>query len=736
MPDLNTALAIWKGGNPEKALAEALAAHANGAPPLELDLLNLIAELYQTLKNPAAAADYLRRATAIVPNDAAAYRRLANAEFAAGSSAASIASYRRSLELEPRNVRAHNNLGQVLERSGDRTGAAACYRAALALDETYAIAHHNLGNLLAASGQTHDALERYRRAVALRPEFVEAWHNCAKIWMSMKYAAEALSSIDRALSLRPAFAEGWYLRAEVLAQLERSEEAQTSCRRAISLRPDFHEAVYALANLRRGAGDCRGAVAGFREALRINPDYAAARIAAALAEIPALPWSAAEIDLSRAAVRAALAELDGELEIHACEDAPALVGAVQPFYLAYQDRDNRELLEQHGRLCSNSMVKWQLREGLDSAGSPRKARVKIRIAVVSAQILRHSVYMAITRGWLERLDRSRFAIDVYHLGGQTDAETESARTIAEHFEQGPRTTRQWAQTIIEQRPDVVLYPEVGMDQVTLQLAAMRLARTQAAAWGHPVTSGLPTVDYYLSAEAFEPPDGNLHYSERLVRLPRLGVYYEPPAETPSDPPLEAAATDRGDAGGPMLVCAGTPFKYAPEHDAVLVEIARRLGLCRFHFFTYRDGSLSRRLLARLHQAFSAAGLDGADYLVLQPWASASEFHRILRSADVFLDTIGFSGFNTVMQALECHLPVVTCRGRFMRGRLGSGIMERVTLSRLVAEDPARYVDLVVSLAEDSTARSRLREELREKLPLAYRDPSAIEGLERFLLSVA
>lgn len=729
MPDLNTALALWKSGDPRNALAKALAAceHAPGS----LDLLNLIAELYQAVNNPAAAADYLRRVTALTPEDAAAHRRLANAEFDAGWSTASIASYRRSLELDPGNVRAHNNLGQVLERTGDRTGAAACYQTALRLDENYAIAHNNLGNVLAASGRTQDALERYRRAVALRPEFVEAWHNCAKTWFSMKRAPEALSCIDRALALKPESADGWYLRAEVLANLQRCEEAQTSCERAISLRPDFHEAVYARANLRRGMGDHQGAVAGFSEAQRINPEYEAARIAAALAEIPALPWTAAEIAASRVALRAALTELDAQLKTHPCKDATALVGAVQPFYLAYQDHDNRELLEHHGRLCARAMADWQQREALGPAVSPAKARSKTRIAVVSAQIANHSVYTAITRGWLQRLDRGRFIIDVYHLSGKSDAETESARTVADHFEQGPRTTRQWAESIIEHRPDIVIYPEVGMDQTTLQLAGMRLARTQAAAWGHPVTSGLPTVDYYLSAEAFEPPDGDLHYSERLIRLPHLGVYYEPPAHAPDPRPI-----DPGGGNGPLFVCAGTPFKYSPGYDAVLVEIAKRLGRCQFHFFTYLDGGLSRRLLARLHEAFSAAGLDGADFLVLRPWASAPEFHGFLTSADLFLDTMGFSGFNTVLQALECGLPVVTCRGRFMRGRLGSGILEHLSLSSLVAESLSGYVDLVVSLAQDATARGRLRQRLREHLPRAYRDQSSIDGLQKFLLSVA
>jgi predicted O-linked N-acetylglucosamine transferase (SPINDLY family) len=107
----------------------------------------------------------------------------------------------------------------------------------------------------------------------------------------------------------------------------------------------------------------------------------------------------------------------------------------------------------------------------------------------------------------------------------------------------------------------------------------------------------------------------------------------------------------------------------------------------------------------------------------------------LRSADLYLDTIGFSGFNTVIQALECGLPVVSCRGRFMRGRLGSGILERLSLSNLVADSPRSYIDLVVWLAKNRHSLSQVRDQLRTKLPSAYRDQSAVDKLEEFLLSI-
>ena len=66
-----------------------------------------------------------------------------------------------------------------------------------------------------------------------------------------------------------------------------------------------------------------------------------------------------------------------------------------------------------------------------------------------------------------------------------------------------------------------------MDKVSAQLAAQRLAAVQCASWGHPVSSGFPTIDYFISSDLMEPTRAAAHYSERLIRLPNLSIYYEP-----------------------------------------------------------------------------------------------------------------------------------------------------------------------------------------------------------------
>src|SRR6185295_14418493 len=168
----------------------------------------------------------------------------------------------------------------------------------------------------------------------------------------------------------------------------------------------------------------------------------------------------------------------------------------------------------------------------------------------------------------------------------------------------------------------------------------------------------------------EPPGAAANYSEKLVALPHLGCYFEPREATPLLPELAALGLD-GDE--PLLICPGVPFKYAPEHDRVFPEIARRLGRCRFVFFTHHRRPLSDRLQARLQVAFRAQGLQAERFVAFVPWLNKPAFLGLMSQAHVCLDSIGFSGFNTALQAVQAGLPIDAREGRFLRGRLASGI---------------------------------------------------------------
>src|SRR3979409_2734391 len=106
--------------------------------------------------------------------------------------------------------------------------------------------------------------------------------------------------------------------------------------------------------------------------------------------------------------------------------------------------------------------------------------------------------------------------------------------MCERFVQGPRSLDAWRRAILDDAPHVLIFPEIGMDKVSAQLAAQRLAAVQCCSWRHAETSGFPTIDYFISSDLMEPAGATDRYSEQLIRLPNLSIYYEPSDVPPAE----------------------------------------------------------------------------------------------------------------------------------------------------------------------------------------------------------
>ncbi|MBA5638567.1 tetratricopeptide repeat protein [Duganella sp. LX20W] len=642
---------------------------------------------------------------------------------------------KKAINLDKNNPEAHSNLGLALHGNGRHQLALDSYARALALNPRHADALNNRGNVHRDQNRLELALADYDSALALRPRFALAQAARADVLHRLGRTHDALAAVDHALTLQ-ATPELHNARGTMLQALHRRDEALPCFEAALGCDPT-HLAAW---NHKAGALYLMGrrdeALAALEQAAALAPQAADIRLKQAVVKLHIIRPAGHDLAAEREAFARDLDAFDGWLAQQKVPNPLAVVGGCHPFYLSYHEQNNRALLAQYGAMCARLLGQWATQRGLPAlstaatAPAARKAGAPIRVGVVSAHVAEHPVWRAIVRGWFSELDRERFELHVYSLGSQEDGETAYARSRAAVMHQGTRSEAEWARLILDAKLDVLIYPELGMDAMAPRLAALRLAPRQLATWGHPETTGLPTIDAYLSAAGLEADDAQDHYSEQLVRLPNLGCHYEPATVETEHVDLAALGVR---PGVPLFVCPGSPFKYAPEYDHVLVDIAQRCGPCQFLFFSNTQAShLTDLLRARVAQAFTQAGLAPEQYLISLPWQPPARFYSILRQADVFLDTIGFSGFNTAMQAVDCALPIVTVEGRFMRGRFGSAILRRMGLDHLVQPNSACYVDLACRLAADPAMRDSVRAAIAANREVLYRDTAPIRELERYL----
>jgi predicted O-linked N-acetylglucosamine transferase (SPINDLY family) len=599
------------------------------------------------------------------------------------------------------------------------------------IDQAEALKEFELGNGALASQRFPLALRHFQRAVSLDPGLAEAQANLGALLKDMGQMPEAEFHLARAVALKPALTPACFNLGLRRIDQRRWAEAAELLQRVLAREPREADAHYWLANALMGMGDMQRARKSYQAASRLKPALVQAQWGYVMAQLPAVAQTSSE---QREAPGVFIKELDrlrAAWRNRSPSELYAVVGALQPFHLAYIDGNHRTALQAYGRYCVELMQGWSREAGLPQPKA--KSGRKCRLGIVSAHVHSHSVWHALVKGWVQHLDARRFEIHLFHVGSSRDQETDWAGRHAAKLHLGQRSWQDWAHLIAQTQPDVLIYPEIGMDATTVRLASLRLARVQLGSWGHPVTTGLPTIDGYISAEGLEPEHAHEHYTEELMLLPRLGCCYQSfgiKAAQRNGLLGEFSSSDR------LLLCAGTPYKYGPDTDELWIELARRCQPCKLIFFRSDNLALTNRLEQRLRQAFKRAGISFDDNVRFIPWQPQAEFFAWLDRADLFLDTVGFSGFNTAMQAIECNTPIVAYEGAYLRGRLTSGILRQMGLGQYVAVTQEQYVQVVQRLLQDEEERQRYRQEIARRKGEVMNDLGAVTALGERLLQLS
>ena len=707
--------------------AERLYRLACEADPKSARAFHLLGVVAHQLQRPDAVA-LIGRAVMLDPDFAEAHNDKGVILAANGLFADAIPCFERAVALQAGYVEARNNLGRALRSLGRFDEAVVQFERVLKGMPDSPLAHFNLASVFELVGKKVDAETFYRKAISLRPDFFDAHIHLAALLQGEDRLPEALAHAQRAVGLRSDSAGARNNLGNVLRAMNRRTEAIAQYEMALEIDPNAVTAHYNCGVALRGETRIAEARAHFAKAVALRPDFLEAELALCMAELPAVYEHAAEIAERRAAYARKLAALNAHVERVGAPAALAdAVGSHQPFYLPYQGCNDRDLQILYGSLVSKIMTARRATPALPKPPAPHEP---IRLGIVSGFFRQHSNWKIPIKGWLENLDRDRFRIFGYHTGAERDAETDRAAALCERFVQGPLPRDAWRRKILDDAPHVLLFPEIGMDKVTAQLAAERLAAVQCCSWGHPVTSGFPTIDYFLSSDLMEPAAAAAHYSEQLIRLPGLSIHYEPVEVAP-------AAIDRAQLGlranAMVFWCCQSLPKYLPQFDDVFARIAVEVPGCQLTFIEFAGGrGVTELFQARLNRAFEAVGLDARDHCVFLPRLSPDHFIAAIGQCDLVLDSIGWSGCNSVLESLTHNLPIVTLAGEMMRGRHTAAILEVMGITETTARSVDEFIAMAVRLGRDPNRRQELSATIARQKHAVYRDRACIAALEAFL----
>jgi len=679
-------------------------------------------------------------ALTIQPDNQAALINLTAAYLRAGKFELAAKSGERAVSVQSPAVDALINYGTALHELGRFRDAIGPLEAAFQQNQRSTVVCNLLGSSLMKIGDFPRAATLFEIATMVAPMDGDAWANRSAALNALSQHDAALKCAEKAVELGLDSSNALAAQAAALLELGKVEESIATYEQAAARNPTL-EILCQLARALIMSGRNDDALPYLRRATEADASNPFVRLMMAVSVLKPICKDKAELEASRAAFERAIAELQTWYASAPVKDAYVAIGASQPFFAAYHPVNNRELLRPYGDLCAawmKSLTDASSAPALSPADTASASTLsqrsgKIRVGLVSAHVHYQSVWNAILKGWVHRLDKSKLDLYLFKLDCQRDHETSVAESQVTSFDDKPKSLAGWVEAIRKADLDALIYDEIGMEPVTLQLAALRLAPLQAVTWGHPETTGLPTLDFYLSGAALEPPNAQDNYTERLVQLPNLGVCVEPLQPRIEDPDLRALGLPCDE---PLLLCAGSPFKYSPLTDWVWIEIAKGLrasGGGRLVFFMGGSGSMHLLFTERLRTSFANQGMDFDAQVCLIPILARPHWFGLMQRSTLMLDTLGFSGFNTALQAIEAGLPYLAFEGDFMRGRLASGLMRRMNLEDLIATTYEDFVQRAVALAADAETLGEIRSEMSRRSPVLFSDTTPVRALEDFLL---
>lgn len=671
---------------------------------------------------PDEAAEVLTRLVRKHGDNPMALNALGSAQAAGGRVGNAEKTFRRVLTLAPEMSDAADNLARLLIDTRRAAEAVAPLRSVLVREPGRFGSRHLLGRALRDSGDMEEAMAAFRAVLDAQPDFAPAINDLGLLNYACGKGQDALECFERLLRLNPSDYVAANNRAMVLRVLGRTEEAEQEYRSLLQRFPDQPEINLNLGKLLARTGRTLDASPFLEKGGGIEARWWNALI------LPNQYETEEQISQWRRRFAEKLGTVAAEIQALPPSDLAAQAGILEMdvFFLAYQGEDDRDL---NALLRGAQTRVAQACHGYGAILPHRRTGGRIRVGFLSSSFHSHVVCRLMT-GWITGLGRDEFEVFVFHTGETWDQETEKLAGTVEHFIDAHAPIADKTRMVREADLDVLIYPDIGLDPRIDTLAMLRLAPIQCAAFAHPVTTGMASIDYFLSGELIEPEGADGHYTEKLVRLSGIGFNLPRPKVDEAELPQ-----DRPEGDGPRFFCAQSLYKMLPRRDSIFAGIAKAAGPCTIDFID-RFGTYADTFRKRMDKAFAAHGLAAERFIRIHSAVTSQEFLGMIKAADVSLDSLDWSGGYTTMEALACGTPIVAGTGRFLRGHVSAGILRAVGLDELVARDEESYVALATRLGTDRTYREQVSRTMLANGPAVFDGAAPAEGLAAFLKSVA
>ncbi len=368
-----------------------------------------------------------------------------------------------------------------------------------------------------------------------------------------------------------------------------------------------------------------------------------------------------------------------------------------------ENLSNEELLSEHKRYAHYfSTVSQYVHQG-------KVKREKIRIGYISPDFRRHVMFQ-FYYPLLADYNRNLFEVVCYSLGNE-DAFTETLKGKVDLWRNLQGICASECASIIYQDEIDILFDLAGHSAENgLAVLAYKPAPIQISGLGYFDTTGLESVDYFLTDHYIDTNVDQQYFVEKLLWMPQSHFCYCRREDAPN---VAEAPYKKNN-----FITFGCFNKYAKITDTCIAAWSRILAQVPesrliLKSMIYLDPSIVEEAKARMIQA-------GIDLNRMEFRPANESYMREYQDIDIALDTFPYPGGGTTCDALYMGVPTIVMEGNRHGARFGRSILHQVGLAELVAKDASEYIEKAVLLARDTELIDLLHKNLRammEKSPL-------------------
>lgn len=567
-------------------------------------------------------------------------------------------------------------LGMIAGLRCEHQTAETYFRQALGLDPKLATAQFNLGIALRSQKKFADACAAFKRATELLNNYREALAALAHAYLSLYDWPSAAHTLNRALTTWPNDAELQGNLGTVYQAMGRLREAVERYETAIRINPRLGGALNSLGSAYTGLGDFERAEQCYRQCLAVDP-----------------------ADLRARSNLLMLLNYRPDVE----------ADAVFAEHLEY------------GRILANIVPAMAVQQTVRDPGK------RLKVGYISADFREHSV-AAYIEPILKYHDHDRFEICCYSYLPAPDSTTLRLKSLADVWQDiDGLSDGAVTQRIRGDAVDILIDLAGHTGNNRLAIFAAKPAPVQITYLGYPNTTGLSTIDYRITDAIADPAGEDAYHSERLLRLERCFLCYQPDPHAPEVAPLPVLTNG--------YFTFGSFNNYTKINQQVLQLWAEVLkGVPGSRLLLKCPALTDAHARERITRNMRMLGI-GAERLELLGHTKTRQEHlELYGHVDIALDTFPYNGTTTTCEALWMGVPVLTLAGRHHAGRVGVSLLNSAGLGAWVADTPDLFLTLTKQWAVDIEGLGRLRAALRHQIaqsPLCDA-PSFIHCFEELL----